>query len=56
MTFWDFIPAPSGWVLRVKNGVGFEQTIELDESEVIVHEDSDSEAAPVGQLEGTNSS
>lgn len=55
MTFWDFVPSPSGWVLRV-NGVGFEQTIELDESEVIVHEDSDSETASVRKLEGTNSS
>ena len=54
MTFWEFIPPPPGWVLR--NGVRFEQLIELDESEVIVHEDSDSEAAPVRQLEGTNSS
>ena len=55
MTFWKFIPPPPGWVLRA-NGVGFEQTIELDESEVIVHEDSDSEAASIRQLEGTDSS
>lgn len=45
MTLWDFV-----------QGVRFEQTIELDESEVIVHEDSDSEATPIGQLESTDSS
>lgn len=47
MTLWEFVQ---------QVGVGFEQTIELDESEVIVHEDSDSEAASVRQLEGTDSS
>lgn len=47
MTLWDFVQ---------QAGVGFGQTIELDESEVIVHEDSDSEAASVRQLEGTDSS
>lgn len=55
MTFWEFIPLPHGLVLKA-NGVGFERTIELDESEVIVHEDSDSETTPVRQLEGTDSS
>jgi len=54
MTLWDIIPA--GIWEFIQSGVGFEQTIELDESEVIVHEDSDSEAASVRQLESTDSS